>query len=372
MIAATDVASALFAVCTRALLPAGELFGRTQAQEWEAVLQPRVARYSIAVLAALLVATEAGLIAIPHLRRTSRGRWAEHRLSQTRFYAIAKKLYWQGTPGFLRRWGGRSRVSTMGDMLKYSRYHRQRLRDIADVQAHAHLLTQDPAGFEFWSTQAGSWWIQAGQSSALFELIAEQKRGIYKDPASMIRAGDVVLDCGANVGCFTRQALMAGARRVVAIEPSPGNLECLKRNLAAGIADGSVKVCPKGLWFAADCLVLSGSGVSARFLEETSCGGESALRVPLTTIDMLAEECGLNRVDFIKMDIEGAEVAALMGAKVTLAKHRPRLALAGYHNQEDSEAIPAAVRAAWPECCVQYGRCYHPGLVRPETLFFHG
>jgi hypothetical protein len=112
--------------------------------------------------------------------------------------------------------------------------------------------------------------------------------------------------------------------------------------------------------------------VAARFLQETSNGGDGDLRVPLTTIDTLAEEFGLNRVDFIKMDIEGAEVAALMGAEGTLAKQRPRLALAGYHNQEDSETIPAVVWAAWPGYRVQHGPCYHPGLVRPETLFFHG
>jgi FkbM family methyltransferase len=47
-----------------------------------------------------------------------------------------------------------------------------------------------------------------------------------------VRAGDVVLDCGAGIGLFARQALKRGARTVIAIEPVPENLECLRRNLS--------------------------------------------------------------------------------------------------------------------------------------------
>jgi hypothetical protein len=93
--------------------------------------------------------------------------------------------------------------------------------------------------------------------------------------------------------------------------------------------------------------------------------------VALTTIDKVVLELGLNHLGFIKMDIEGAEVAALWGAQITLSKYKPRLALAGYHNREDSEAIPAVVSRAWPGYRLEYGTFYHPGLVRPQALFFY-
>jgi FkbM family methyltransferase len=58
----------------------------------------------------------------------------------------------------------------------------------------------------------------------------------------------VVLDVGANVGTDTKSALAAGAAVVVAIEPEPVTLECLRRNLAAEIREKWVAIVPKGAW----------------------------------------------------------------------------------------------------------------------------
>ncbi len=53
--------------------------------------------------------------------------------------------------------------------------------------------------------------------------------------------------------------------------------------------------------------------------------GEETLEVPVVRIDQLVAELGLPRVDFIKLDIEGAEREALRGAVQVLKKYRPRL-----------------------------------------------
>jgi FkbM family methyltransferase len=57
--------------------------------------------------------------------------------------------------------------------------------------------------------------------------------------------------------------------------------------------------------------------------------------VKAVKIDTLVEELGLERVDFIKMDVEGAEVDALLGAKETISQFKPKLAICTYHRPTD-------------------------------------
>ena len=62
--------------------------------------------------------------------------------------------------------------------------------------------------------------------------------------------------------------------------------------------------------------------------------------VATRTIDSLVAECALPRIDFIKMDIEGSELAALVGAEAALRRWRPKLAISLYHRPEDFFTIP--------------------------------
>ncbi len=52
-------------------------------------------------------------------------------------------------------------------------------------------------------------------------LLAQQDRDIYGDDRLGVRQGDIVFDCGAHIGVYTRKALSAGAKLVVAVEPTP-------------------------------------------------------------------------------------------------------------------------------------------------------
>ena len=58
------------------------------------------------------------------------------------------------------------------------------------------------------------------------------------------------------MGLYAKTALASGAKLVVAIEPAPENIECLRRNLAQEIAAGRVIVYPKGVWDKDDTLAL--------------------------------------------------------------------------------------------------------------------
>jgi len=58
---------------------------------------------------------------------------------------------------------------------------------------------------------------------------------------------------------------------------------------------------------------------------------KGSVYVNCITIDDFVEEKQIYKVDFIKMDIEGAEEEALLGAKHTILKHKPKLAICIYH-----------------------------------------
>jgi FkbM family methyltransferase len=73
------------------------------------------------------------------------------------------------------------------------------------------------------------------------------------------------------------------------------------------------------------------------------------------TIDALVERQGLERVDFIKMDIEGAERAALIGARNTIARHKPKLAISGYHSEDDLIIIPMLIKRLHPDYEIHFG-----------------
>lgn len=238
------------------------------------------------------------------------------------------------------------------------------------------MLAQD-GNYEQWQTPMGTYWIEKESRFVLAFNLAEQERRIYGDGTNFVRPGDIVLDCGANIGVFVRTCLNKGAKKVVAIEPAPENLECLRRNFKQEIADGRVIVYPKGVWDKDDFLTLNidhGNSAADSFVIHPEHATATTEKFPLTTIDKLVAELGLERVDFIKMDIEGAEVRALNGGKETIAKYHPRMALSVYHQPEHPVEVPKAVRAAWSGYRMECGPCAvekESNRIRPDIVYFH-
>jgi FkbM family methyltransferase len=241
------------------------------------------------------------------------------------------------------------------------------------IIAGSRRIQSDPAGYDLYSTPAGNWWIPAGDRFMLPFNLAEQELDIYgTSGAQPIRAGDIVLDCGANIGVFTRKVLDRGAGKVIAIEPAPENLEGYRRNFKDEIASGKVVVYPKGVWDKDDVLEMN--------IDPTNTAADSfvihregshKLSLPLTTIDKLVAELALPRVDYIKMDIEGAEPKALMGARETIAKWKPRMSLTAYHQQDHPVRIPAIVRDIRADYTVECGPCEQQGTrIVPDVLYF--
>src|SRR5579885_1276387 len=116
-------------------------------------------------------------------------------------------------------------------------------------------LVKNDGPIALFETPLGPTWFQLN-GGTLPELVAESQADVYHIRAGMVQPGDVVLDIGANVGTVTRDALRAGAKLVVAVEPEPTTLECLRRNLQREISSGRVIVVPKGAWDADSTLPL--------------------------------------------------------------------------------------------------------------------
>jgi FkbM family methyltransferase len=224
-----------------------------------------------------------------------------------------------------------------------------------------------------WRTPQGDFWIPRDDDAILPILLAQQAVRFYGDSETGVHRGDIVLDCGAHIGVYVRTALNAGAALVVAIEPAPENLACLRRNFAEEVTSGRVIVVPKGVW---DCeatlkLHLNRNSAGDSFVLR-GAGDTGTIDAPLTTVDHLVSDLRLSRVDFIKMDIKGAEKQALAGAAGTLRRYRPRLAVAAEHEPGDAAAITAIVRKAHADYSARTRIAYFAGWrIQPEVLIIH-
>ncbi len=268
---------------------------------------------------------------------------------------------------------GRSAVCPLARALQADEELQRQIALKDKILAASKRLEVDPQGYHLWDTPHGHYWIPAGSDYTLPFNLAEQERAIYGTGPQAVRQGDIVLDCGANVGVFTRVALAAGARTVVAIEPGPENVECLRRNFRPEVDAGRVIVYPKGVWDKDDFLTLNvypNNSAADSFVIQRE-GAVAVQRIPLTTIDKLVAELKLDRVDFIKMDIEGAEPKALTGALATLKRFKPRLSISAYHEPDHPVQIPKIVLGARPDYQMECGPCAEANrAVRPDILYF--
>ena len=269
---------------------------------------------------------------------------------------------------------GRSPVCSIIDVIKGGLEGSEQEATVKVLAEGSRIVEERPDGLMLWDTPDGKFWIPAGTADSLLFVLAEQRREIYGSGQNGVRRGDIVLDCGAHVGVFTRVALALGAEKVVAIEPAPATVVALKLNHAEDIAAGRLIICEKGVWDSETKMPfrLDPHESMVNKVAPGRAEGDNVIEISLTTIDKLVEDLNLDRVDFIKMDIEGAEQRALAGAQDTLRTYKPRLAISAYHLEDDQIKIPEIVAATRPDYEMECGPCgFDRGWIVPSTLLFH-
>ena len=269
--------------------------------------------------------------------------------------------------------GGRSPACSFAEALKTETNLARQVEYKDQILNASHLVEKDSKGFHLWDTPKGRFWIPDGSDYVLPYNLSEQQRKIYGIGNNGPHSGDIVLDCGANIGVTIREELEAGAQKIAAIEPGPENLECLRRNFPQEIASGRVIIVPKGVWDKEDLLTLrvdpTNSAADTFVLHRE--GSVDVSQIPLTTIDHLVKELKLERVDYIKMDIEGSEPKALEGARETLKKFKPRISVTTYHEADHPRLIPEIIKRARPDYAIECGPCSEAGhTIRPDVLYF--
>jgi FkbM family methyltransferase len=169
--------------------------------------------------------------------------------------------------------------------------------------------------------------------SILTSLHSRWDRAVWEAISPRLSDGQVMLDVGAHIGYFTLKGSVRVGKsgRVVAFEPNPRTVAKLRTNVAASHA-ANVIIIP---------VACTDSETTLKFYDATARGNSGAsslspanagkrsreFTVRGRPIDDVLRELGIQRVDVMKVDVEGAELYVLRGAKETLQRFHPKLVI---------------------------------------------
>jgi FkbM family methyltransferase len=151
--------------------------------------------------------------------------------------------------------------------------------------------------------------------------------GVY-EPAETVffcaacQPGMTFLDIGANIGYYTALASkrIGEQGRIIALEPDPENFRYLQQNVAANGAHNAVCI---------QKAAAGESGVLRLYVNPENRGDnrlyandlcDSSYEVEVSTVDTMLEECGVERVDLVKIDVQGFEGHVLRGMRQTIQR----------------------------------------------------
>ncbi|MCL2050595.1 MAG: FkbM family methyltransferase [Lachnospiraceae bacterium] len=199
-------------------------------------------------------------------------------------------------------------------------------------------------------------WLNSLVTKSFHDLVPYVYEDMYfAEDIIKLSEGEVLVDGGAYTGDtirdFVNRLSLASISnyKVYAFEPDKGNYAQLcayAENLP------SIKTINKGLWDKEATLHFN---AKESVLSSISEHGDS-----IVLVDTIDNICAGEKVTFIKLDIEGAEMKALKGAEQTIKKHKPKLAICAYHLAADLITIPQYLKQLVPDYQL-YFRLYQCG-----------
>jgi FkbM family methyltransferase len=196
------------------------------------------------------------------------------------------------------------------------------------VALQDHTLTVLDRSFVIRGDGPEGYWndLIQGPNDPSLERLARLLQAAFPDGG----AGRVLADVGANIGVTS--LVMGGAApyhaELLCFEPDERSQPLLRHNLAAnGLSQARVL----------DCAVAERDGVArlrcgarnaatsalAEAHSRTQSTGALFKQVPVRRLDSVLGELGIERLDFIKLDVEGGETPAILGASEMIGRHRP-------------------------------------------------
>ena len=177
------------------------------------------------------------------------------------------------------------------------------------------------------------------------------------------RAYRTIVDAGAATGLFSiAAALLYPAARVHAFEPSLRQRILLARNRRLNGLASRITVWPLGLWDRPGALPFRTHGAMSSF-EPVSMlprGLAFTERARVTTLDYWG---ATTPIDLIKMDIEGAELEALAGARAVLARDHPDVLVQAYHLRDGARTLERCAALLADVGYTAREVAAHPGLL---------
>ena len=186
--------------------------------------------------------------------------------------------------------------------------------------------------------------LYAHSMNILNTFMLKQYDSRVPDVSVHVQPGDIVIDGGACWGDTSLYfaCLCGELGKVFAFEILPENLVIMERNIKDNPGLGERVDCVRrALW--------NRSGETLGYTSRASgtsllVGSKDDGSVETLSIDEWVAQRAIPRVDFIKLDVEGAELNALRGAEKTIRAFKPRLAVSVYHNEHDLISIPDFLR----------------------------
>ena len=197
----------------------------------------------------------------------------------------------------------------------------------------------------------------------LYQVIAEifnkDDWHYYEIDETLVKKGDVVVDCGASEGAFSLKNYEK-AQFIYIIEPVIIFTDALKKTFN-NVKNIEIINCALTDDISKTVLMDQNSIFS-------SLKASTGKKTKSATIDELFYNKGIE-IDFIKMDVEGAEESVLRGAAETIRRYKPKMAIAAYHDTNDWHEMVRFVKDVCPKYNYKIKGIYHINL-KPVLIHF--